>query len=138
MIPPTLKDWFARGTTILVDTESLTAKALENVKIAAGVAEEMKGWSDNIIPAVYVPDGVTKSPANNFGRVVIVVYRERANQLLRLGAIIFEEGQASVTINKSPVDEFAPAGGEEHIGNFDLSDPGFPATIFQPFQPLLA
>jgi|10_taG_2_1085330.scaffolds.fasta_scaffold00245_33 hypothetical protein len=131
MIPHSLVDWFARGTTILVDR---TTTKSENVKIAIEIANEIRKWGENLTPTIYVPDGATKCPANEFGRTIIVLYKLAHVNHLRLGSIIFEAGKAVVNINQNPRDEHPPSSGEENIGSYDLSDPGFPETIFQPFQ----
>jgi hypothetical protein len=132
MIPCHLHDWFARGTQILADeTEDV---ALENAKIAVEIVKDIRNWGDDIIPAIYVPDGVSSTPANYHGRVIIVIYRYGVLAHARLGSIIFESGQAIVNINPYPTDENVSQGGEDQVGTFDLSDPDFPMSIFRPFQ----
>lgn len=131
MIPMTLSDWTGRGCVRLDDRNAIDC---ENVAIAAEVADQIHTWHEDIIPAIYVPDGVTECPANAHGRVLIVVYRYGPVRHLRLGSIVFEDGKAHVSINNQPMDEHVQPGGEEHVRFIDLSDPGFPETILQPFS----
>jgi hypothetical protein len=150
-IPYQIDDWFAKGTVLLRQstlpeyTWRKIKPPIETTQIAIGVSCEIGKWGKNIVPAIYVPDGTTQSPANHNGRVIIIVYK-MIPTLSRLGSIIFENGSATVYISKFPYKGATPRLASdingcsrdhsegENAGSFDLSDPDFPATIFQPFQ----
>jgi len=131
MIPNTLNEWYARGCTILVDKDAAEG---ENVAVALGIADEIKGWDNNIVPTLYVPDGVTECPANVHNRVVMVLYRYGPIRHVRLGHIILENGKARVGVNRCLVDEHCDEASVDDFGPFDLSDPEFPETVLRQFE----
>jgi hypothetical protein len=111
-------NWLFRGMRLISEDDP---HALENTKIAISLADTIRKDIDfRLDVSAWGPDGETRAPANAHGRALIrIITTSRSSAPIAL--IVFEEGAAHLFILVADM--------LDETGTFELSDPGFPATV---------